>query len=394
MKKSNLNIYRYLFFFLFCFLVVIMLFPVQSTAQQTGIELMTQFPSIAGTAGEDITFSIKIKNYGSRSELINLEVSSKPQEWVTTLRGRGRNIQQVMVEGGGSENVDLIVKIPDNVEIGDYPLTIAAVSERGSKSTLALNISISHERLGDDRLSARYIELKGPNDATFDFRLDLKNNSSTEQLYSLGVQLGPGWQATFTPANERQQVASISVKPGESRGIDVKITPPVTVKEGEYTILVEAISPTSRVTEELKIIISGTYDLEFTTSTGRLNADVIAGRETKVNLEAKNNGSAPLNNINFSSKQPNNWAVTFEPDTIEVLQPGESRQITATISADAKAIAGDYVVSLTASTKEVRSSADLRVTVKTSTLWGLVGVIIVVGVIAGLYHVFRKYGRR
>ena len=55
---------------------------------------------------------------------------------------------------------------------------------------------------------------------------------------------------------------------------------------------------------------------------------------------------------------------------------------------------GDYVTSITASTAETTSTADFRVSVKTSSLWGIAGVLIIVALAAGIGYVFRKYGRR
>ncbi|MDK2836565.1 MAG: hypothetical protein PWP21_1342, partial [Thermosediminibacterales bacterium] len=264
----------------------------------------------------------------------------------------------------------------------------------GYKDSLKLSVKISEARMGEDELTARYSELKGPSDATFNFKLDLTNNGGREQVYSLGAQAPEGWQVTFKPSYESQQVASISVKAGETQGLDVKVIPAVSAEEGEYTIPVLAVSSEGRVSEELKVIISGSYDMEFTTPSGRLNADLVAGKEKKVNLKVENTGSAVLNNITFSSNEPQNWSVTFDPKKIDTLKPGESRQITATITSDSKAISGDYLVSLTASTRETRSTANLRVTVKTSTLWGIVGLIIVLIVVASVYWAFRTYGRR
>jgi uncharacterized membrane protein len=68
--------------------------------------------------------------------------------------------------------------------------------------------------------------------------------------------------------------------------------------------------------------------------------------------------------------------------------------VTATIKADKNAIAGDYVVSMTAKTAEKSSDATLRMTVKTSVLWGWIGILIIIAVIGGVYYLFRKYGRR
>ena len=98
--------------------------------------------------------------------------------------------------------------------------------------------------------------------------------------------------------------------------------------------------------------------------------------------------------MKLTARQPSNWDVTFEPEQIDLLKAGESQEVKATIKPDSKAIAGDYMVTMTASTQETSSKAEFRVTVKTSTLWGLVGVVII-GVMAyGLYYTFKVYGRR
>ncbi|MDI3535173.1 MAG: hypothetical protein PWQ82_1538 [Thermosediminibacterales bacterium] len=377
-----------------CLVLAVLLLPVEQIKAQGVLELLTTYPGITAAAGETITFPLQVRNEGSASQVVDLKVSSVPENWKTSLRGRGREIQKVYVRAHSYETPDLKIKIPDEVEAGDYTITLIAESNSGYKDSLKLSVKISEARMGEDELTARYSELKGPSDATFNFKLDLTNNGGREQVYSLGAQAPEGWQVTFKPSYESQQVASISVKAGETQGLDVKVIPAVSAEEGEYTIPVLAVSSEGRVSEELKVIISGSYDMEFTTPSGRLNADLVAGKEKKVNLKVENTGSAVLNNITFSSNEPQNWSVTFDPKKIDTLKPGESRQITATITSDSKAISGDYLVSLTASTRETRSTANLRVTVKTSTLWGIVGLIIVLIVVASVYWAFHTYGRR
>jgi len=68
-KATNTKLFQWVYVFMSVLLVLIILIPNQAAAQQSGIELITQFPSISATAGEDVTFSIKVKNYGSSSEL-------------------------------------------------------------------------------------------------------------------------------------------------------------------------------------------------------------------------------------------------------------------------------------------------------------------------------------
>ncbi|WP_227764007.1 NEW3 domain-containing protein [Zhaonella formicivorans] len=400
MKKGALEVHNSKFIptqltiVLLALLSLTLICPLQPAAAQKVLELSTPYPSISGSAGENITFPLTIKNNSSSSQVINLEIKTRPDNWVVALRGDGREIQQVFVSGNGTASADLKVKIQDNPKPGDYGITVWAFSDGGTRDVLKLNVKIAKDRQGEDELAAQYSELKGPSNATFNFKLDLINNGSTEQIYSLGARAPEGWQVTFKPSYENQQVASISIKPGESKGLDVAVTPPASVQAGEYVIPVEAVSAAGKVAKELKLIITGTYDLELNTPSGRLNAEVVAGKEKKLNLVVKNNGSAVINNITLSSRQPQEWSMSFEPNTIDTLQPGESRQITATITAGSKAIAGDYVVAATASSPEVSSTAELRVTVKTSTLWGIVGIAIVLLVLVGVYKVFQTYGRR
>ena len=376
------------------FLVSFLSFPCPAETAG-GIVLSTSFPGIAASAGENITFPLKLANNSSVKQLVNLAVVSKPDKWNTTLKGNNRIIHQALVEANSQTGFDLLVIIPPEAEPGEYSLTVAAQNENGATlDNLRLKIKISDNEVSNDQLKANYLELQGPSDATFTFKINLSNNGNNEQLYSLGAQVEEGWQVSFKPSYEDQQVASITVKPGETKSLDVKVTPPVNVQAGEYVIPIQAASNVSRITENLKVIITGTYKLEFSTPSGKLNTDIVAGRDKKVTMQVKNSGSAVLNNISFSAATPIDWTVSFEPKNIDSLKPGETRQVTATITAADKAIVGDYIVSMVAATPVVKSSADMRVTVKTSTLWGIVGFLIIVAVLYFIYQAFRKYGRR
>ena len=84
----------------------------------------------------------------------------------------------------------------------------------------------------------------------------------------------------------------------------------------------------------------------------------------------------------------------FEPEAIDVLAAGETATVNAYIQSSPKALAGDYMVSVEATTPETTARADLRMSVKTSMLWGLVGVVIIALVAVGIWYLFRKYGRQ
>ncbi|MER3452570.1 MAG: hypothetical protein C4344_02495 [Acidimicrobiia bacterium] len=142
------------------------------------------------------------------------------------------------------------------------------------------------------------------------------------------------------------------------------------------------------------MVIVGRLALEFQTANQRLNARGGAGRTTSVTLVVRNTGSAPLQNVTFSSTPPSGWEVEFRPSSLPVVPPGESRTVVARIRPASSAVAGDYAVTLTASGGGKTQSVDLRFAVKTSGLWGFVGIAVIAAAIAVLLWVFRRFGHR
>jgi uncharacterized membrane protein len=59
-----------------------------------------------------------------------------------------------------------------------------------------------------------------------------------------------------------------------------------------------------------------------------------------------------------------------------------------------KAIAGDYVTTLTASSRGETGTANFRVTVTTSTMWGVAGVGIIGAALLIMVGAVTRYGRR
>jgi uncharacterized membrane protein len=108
-----------------------------------------------------------------------------------------------------------------------------------------------------------------------------------------------------------------------------------------------------------------------------------------------NDGTADLANVTIDAQTPRDWTVTYDPaDTLATLAAGESATVTASIVPSNDAIAGDYVVTFSATGGDVSDEIEIRVTIETSPLWGFVGIALIVAVLAGLWWVFRTYGRR
>jgi len=114
-----------------------------------------------------------------------------------------------------------------------------------------------------------------------------------------------------------------------------------------------------------------------------------------VKIVVENTGTASLRGITLSSKAPSGWAVTFDTEAITEIPAGQQVEVTAHVQPPDKAVAGDYVLTMSAKTVDgVTKSADFRITVVTSTLWGVagIGLIAVSVVVVGLAVV--RFGRR
>ena len=134
--------------------------------------------------------------------------------------------------------------------------------------------------------------------------------------------------------------------------------------------------------------------MELSTPTGLLSTNITAGDVKRVELAVNNTGSSELNDIKLSFTAPINWDITFDPQKVDKLQPGKVAQVFATIKADKKAIAGDYVAGIEAKTPEIGSRISFRISVETSILRGWIGVLIIIIALGSVYYLFRKYGRR
>ena len=140
--------------------------------------------------------------------------------------------------------------------------------------------------------------------------------------------------------------------------------------------------------------ITGRVEMQITTPDQRVNTTANAGSARAFDVVIVNNGTSPMTNVQLSGTGPTEWDITFDQPTIEQVEAGATATATASITPSANAIAGDYVVTLSASTEGANESLDIRVTVETSPVWGIIGLLLILAAIGGLVWVFRRYGRR
>ena len=359
-----------------------------------GLEMSTDYPGITAKAGDDLTYSLDFYNGSGAGASVSLSASNLPEGWEGYFTGSGNTISRVYVRAGDNPSLATFnLKIPEDAAKGTYTVTLDAVGS-GMSSSLELELVLDEIEVGEGGLTTQYAQQEGSADTSFTFSTTLTNNSALEQTYSLSANAPTGWMVSFKPSGESTQVAAITVDSRGSQALNVTVSPPVGIEAGEYTIPISAISSSETLSSELTVVITGSYELNLSTPSGRLSFDATANKESAITLSVTNNGNVDLQNINLTSSAPTDWTVTFSESSIDVLEAGATKEVTAYITPAKDAMSGDYVTVLTASNSETTDTAEFRVSVKTETIWGVVGILIIVAALCALGYVFRKYGRR
>ena len=143
-----------------------------------------------------------------------------------------------------------------------------------------------------------------------------------------------------------------------------------------------------------KVTITGTYGVTLSTPTGNLSASAFAGEETKVTMAVTNSGNVDLENLQLAAQGAAEWNIRFDETTIPMLEAGATKEITAYIQPAKNAVIGDYVTAMTVQNAQVKSEADLRISVKNHTTWGITAIAVIAVVCICIGAVIRRYGRR
>lgn len=351
------------------------------------VTLFTPYTNIDVSPGQSVNYSIDVINDTSTTQTVALSLEGVPDGWKAKLTAGGWNISELAVKPKSTQNLSLDLDVPLKVDKGSYSFAVIAGNAR-----LPLTVRVTEQGTYNTELKTDQPNMQGHADSTFTYSLTLKNSTADKQTYALTSGADRGWDVQFKV--DGNSVSSVTVDAGASKSISVEVHPPNQVKADTYKIPVKATSGNITAQVDLEAVVTGTYKVELSTPSGLLSTSVTAGSTKTVELQVTNKGSSPLSELEMKSTPPANWEVTFDPQKITRLDAGQSTTVKATIKADKKAIAGDYVTGMSVSSPEASADAQFRVTVKTSVLWGWLGVLIILLVIGFVYYLFRTYGRR
>jgi uncharacterized membrane protein len=378
----------------------------QSAASQS-FNLILPYKDLTVGQGQEVTMDAEVVNRTKDPVEVSLSLDGVPQGWDVNFNSRYPSypIRSVMVAGAGSDQsgtksttVEFKAKVPDNAKPGNYQIKVGAKDTQGkTQYTEMVNLRVTSKKVatGGLTLTSQYPVLSTASGQTLKFTVDLKNQINKPLTVSLVAHPPQGWTVRFKPQFGDTQISSIQLKENATETLSVEIDSPATAEAKEYPVTIEARAGGLEASTNLKVTLKGTQDLKMGSASGTLNTSVTAGTKTPVDFLVGNAGTAPIRNLSFITKKPNDkWTVEFRPDKVSALNPNQVQEIKMEILAPDRTIAGDYLLTLTANSPEVNKSVEFRVTVSTPTIWGWVGFGIVGLVVIGLAVVFFRLGRR
>jgi len=354
------------------------------------VTLTTPYPAIEVAPGAKVNLTVSIET--ADAGRVDLSLSDIPADWTATIRGGGFLVNGVQSDGTKATEVTLDVSVPESATAGTKRITLRATSD-GSVATLPIDVKVAPNAAGEVTLTTDFPELKGSSDASFSFNLTLSNDTPDDLTFGVVANGPPGWTVN-AKVTSQAQAASAIVKAGETTAIEVTAEAPADAAAEVYPISVDATSGDKTAHADLSVEVTGSYKLTLTTPDGRLSANASAGGKTDLSLVLENTGTADIPDVTLSATAPTGWNVDFEPSTPVTVPANGQTQVTAHLTPSGNAIAGDYVTSFKASSDLANATADMRVTIETSLLWGAVGIALIALVLAGLWWTFRRYGRR
>ena len=358
-----------------------------------GLYLLTDYPAVTVRPGTTSTISLRLQNYNLPPERLELTVAGVPSGWTATLLGGGQPVAAAMAATNSSATLQLRLDVPANAAIGTETLTITAKGQ-GTDASLPLAVTLAKDLPAKLTVTPQLPELRGTARSSFEYQIAVKNDSGKRLVVALAADAPRNFETSFTEAYGSQELNAVPIDAGQSKDVKLKVRPPNTIGAGRYPVALRAAAEDATAKADVALEITGQPRLEIAGRDGVLSARATAGTETTIPIVITNTGTAPADQIELSGSGPSGWKVTFEPKQVDRIAPNQNQEVQAQITPAGKAIAGDYVTTLRANSRGESATSNFRITVTTSTIWGIAGAGIIGVALLVMVGAVARFGRR
>ena len=358
----------------------------------SGLTISTSYPSLIIGIGETVSLNMQVSS--SSSEIITLDTADLPKGWTAEFRGGGKLIRSAFVDKSGPSTVELRVIPPADVKPGTFDFKVVAKGS-GNQAEFPIELVVKERVPVSLSLTTDFPTLRGGPDSPFSFNATLKNDGDDDVSVILSSDAPKDISVKFTSLGKDITGLPTDIKAGSSQQINISVQPLTSLSVGSYPINIQAQSDAAQASLTVTAEVTGESQLTISTPDDRLSGDAYLGKNNPIKLVLRNSGNSPAAGVKLSVSSPSGWTVTLDPsDVVEVPANGEVN-VTANVKPADQAIAGDYMLTFHAQPNDgIAKSADFRVTVRTSTLWGIVGIALIAVAIAIVGMAVVRFGRR
>ncbi|MDN4999424.1 NEW3 domain-containing protein [Bradyrhizobium sp. GCM10027634] len=358
-----------------------------------GLYLMTDYPAVTVRPGTTSNVSLRLQNYDLSPQRYQLSVTGVPSGWTATLLGGGQPVAAAMPAPDGSVALQLRLDVPAGSDLSAHTLTVKAEGQ-GSSAELPIVVSLAKELPAKLTVKSSLPSLRGSPKSNFDYTLSIKNDSGRNLIASFAAEAPANFETSFTEAYGTQELSSIPIDAGQSKDVKLKVRPPTTVDAGHFPVKVTVKAEDASASTVLALDVVGQPQFQISGRDGLLSARAVAGKQSSIPIVVTNTGTAPAENIALAGTAPNGWKVTFEPAMIDRLVPGKDSEVQALVTPSDKSLAGDYQATMRASSRGESASSQFRITVATSTVWGVAGAGVIGVALLLMLGAVVRFGRR
>jgi uncharacterized membrane protein len=359
-----------------------------------GLFLLTDYPAMSVQPGTTSTIALRLQNYGLSPERYSLSVTDVPPGWLATLLGGGQPVAAAMPATDASVSLQLRLEVPATAGSGTKTLTVKAEGQGGTTVVLPIAVTLARDLPAKLKLEAPLPALRGTPKSTFDYQLTIKNDSGRDLTVSFLADAPKNFETNFTENYGSQQLTSIPVNAGQSKDIKLHVRPPASAGAQRYQVAVTVSAEDASAKTNLSLEIVGQPLLQISGRDGLLSAGVVAGVASSVPIVITNIGTAPADAVDLSGSAPTGWKITFEPKTIDRIEPGKDAEVQALVTPTAKSLAGEYGATIRATSGGDTASTQFKFAVSTSSTWVMAGGIIIGVAVLFMAAAVARFGRR
>ncbi len=360
----------------------------------TGLFLTTKYPGLTVRGGETTTIDLALRNFKLPPQSLTLSVPEVADGWKATILGGGQPVTAVQVAPDSEERLQLRLEPPAGTGKGEYRFTVQAKSAQHDEK-LPITLTIGEELPAKLKLTTNFPALRGTATTSFKYRVTVTNDSGRDATINFSADAPRNFQVSFTEAYGSQQITSIPIEAGKSKDVEASLTIPRETQAGDYKLTLHAKTEATNADLPVTLTIVGQAKVAVSGEGGRLSGEAYAGQNSQLTVVLRNDGSEAARDIELSATTPEGWKSSFEPKQLPQLAAGQTQEVKVTLTPSERAIAGDYQTTVRASaTGGLSESANFRITVLTSTLWGVVGIAIIAIALLVVVFAVARFGRR